>query len=459
MRLTPSTLTVLLLIVAAAGACGDGAGRPTAEAEADSGRGARVAFVPPWQTVIDTIGDTVVVRTSAATDEAAALRLVEDVRVHELGDAAEYQFADVNFVVPAPGDGMYVWDRGAAVLREYDSTGAFVRRIGNRGSGPGEYRSASGLIPLSDGRLLLWDPQNARMNLYDSTGASIGSWRYQNTLGLTRPWGLLADTAGNVYARRLFRPSGIARQTLTLSASREGFQVFGPDGMVLDSLRPPPWLPRAVEIVAIGDAGGGFVERVPFAPQPAWTVSRFGYLVSGVGDRYAITLHRPDSPLRIERELERVPVQPDEKANAQEIVTAELRRMDPAWQWNGPPIPDVKPFFSAIRAAADGRLWIQREGRGVQVEPEEISSEALIPPRGGAIGRPRTPPRRWYEPVLFDIFAPDGRLLGAITVPERARVLYMRDDQVWGVETDSLDVPRVVRWHIEPSVEAREGGR
>ena len=460
MRLVPLAAGVTLTLAAGIAACGDSHDDPAATREGTGGDGTdAVASAPPWRTVTDTVGDTIVVRTVGATDEAAALRLVEVLRIGELDDADEYRFADVGLVIPASGNGVYVWDRIIGALRQYDAAGGFVRRIGSFGRGPGEYQAANGLVQLRDGRLVLWDPENLRLNVYDSAGGVAGSWRYPSTLGVRFPWGLLADTVDNVYAIHWFRPTDGKRQALP--AEREGYRVLGPEGRIRDSLPPPPWLPRSTVIVAMGQEGGGITSRVPFAPQPSWTVSRFGYVVSGVGDRYAITLHRPGAPLRIEREVEPVPVDPDEKANAEEIAIAEMRQLDRSWRWNGPRIPDVKQFFSAIRPAADGRIWVQRAVRGVPTEPGEESPEpALVPPIGGAGGPPiPIPPSRWRDPLVFDVFAADGRFLGTLAVPERVRVLHMRGDHVWGAEMDSLDVPSVVRWRIEPSLSPRERSR
>lgn len=451
-----SIVSGLTLILVACGS--DIPARDTAAGVSGAARDTAAVVSVPWQTVTDTVGDTVVVRTVGATDEAAALRLVEELRVHEHEGTDEYLFGDVRLVIPASGDGVYVWDRIVGALRQYDAAGRFVRRIGGPGRGPGEYHAANGLVQLRDGRLVLWDPENLRMNVYDSTGGVVDTWRYPSTLGILTPWGLLADSADNVYARYWFRPPQIIRRTVTPNEVQTGYQTLGPDGAIRDSLLPPAPLPRPTVIVATLEFGGGTVDRVPFAPQPSWTVTRFGYVASGVGDRYAITVHRPGTPLRIEREVVPIPVVPDEKANAEEIATARMRQVDRTWRWSGPPIPDVKPLFTEIFPAADGRLWVQRGVQGVRTETDlEPPEPGFIPPLGGAVGLPPPiPPSRWREPVVFDIFAADGRFLGTLAVPERTQVLHMRGDHAWGVMLDEMDLPQVVRWRIEPSLAARE---
>ena len=59
------------------------------------------------------------------------------------------------------------------------------------------------------------------------------------------------------------------------------------------------------------------------------------------------------------------------------------------------------------------------------------------------------PPARWREPPVFDVFEPDGRFLGMLTLPVRARLMQARGDQVWAIDRDELGVEYVVRYGIE----------
>ena len=397
------------------------------------------AVAAGWRTETDTIGDTVVVRTVGVTDEAAALRLEPELRIGELEGDDEYQFAGVGFVLPAPDDGVYVWDYTLTTLRQYDSAGTFVRTIGGKGGGPGEYQAANGLVRLRDGRLVLWDPRNTRFNVYDTAGTLLTSWRFESGLHTGGYGGLLADTADNLYAMHWFRAPDTTEQQLP--GERSGYMVVGVDGVVKDSVLPPAVDLPPAQIVASRE-GSTSSNSVPFAPQRVWTITAHGHVASGAGDRYAVTVHRPGGPLRIEREVAPLPVDGDEKANAEEIAIANMRRTDPSWRWNGPPIPDTKPLLRSIRAGADGRLWLQRSQPGERVEPDPA------PPQGDP--RDRMPPRRWREPTAYDVWEPDGRYVGFLRLPPRTQLLHTHGERAWGVETDSLDVPYVVRFRLLP---------
>lgn len=397
-----------------------------------------------WETVTDTIGDTVVVRTVRASDTAAALRLEETLRIGEFEGADEYTFASVQGVVPAPGGAVWVWDGTLKALRLYDSTGRFVRQLGRRGGGPGEYEESNGMAPLPDGRLAFWDPRNARVALFDTVGATQGGWRVP--AGFFTQRAVVVDTAGAV---ALMQMLDAYDERQPLARRRTGWIRYRvADGQPLDSLVPPLRPDESLQLTArTPDGGSSSSTNVPFSPQSVCALGVRGYFVCGNGARYAVTLHRPEGLLRIERDVEAPAVQADEKASEEESITAMLRSTDPSWRWSGPAIPDRKPAFRSLQVAADGRVWVQRSRPGERIPDEELA-ELEASRRGD--GPSRIPPRRWRERLAFDVFEPDGRFVGHLLVPRRTSLMHMRADTVWAVERDSLDVPYVVRFRLVP---------
>ena len=138
-----------------------------------------------------------------------------------------------------------------------------------------------------------------------------------------------------------------------------------------------------------------------------------------------------------------------------------MRRTDPKWNWNGPEIPEVKPYFQNLIAAQDGRIWLPRVvesgrgsgGPGVTFSTTETSSGAgggrARPPGGTPSLAPRPnapvePPR----PGLYDVFEPNGTFVGQVQVPARTSLMVRRGDQVWGVALDEDDVSTVKRFRI-----------
>ena len=117
-----------------------------------------------------------------------------------------------------------------------------------------------------------------------------------------------------------------------------------------------------------------------------------------------------------------------------------MQAFDPTWTWNGPPIPDHKPFFGDLVAGRDGRIWVAvpTEARAVENpdhDPEDPSSAPVV----------------WRAPPRYDVFEPDGTYLGAVTPPQGftgSTMPIFDGDYVWAVTHDDLGVGRVVRFRI-----------
>jgi hypothetical protein len=397
--------------------------------------------------VTDTIGDTIVVRTVGARDSAALLTLVPELRIGQLDGPDEYTFANVYQVLPALDGGVYVYDGTLDALRQYDSAGTFVRQVGRKGAGPGEFEEPNGVATLPDGQLVVWDARHQRMNLYDTSGTFVRSWRLPTNLFSSRA--LSVDTAGTIYTLHMLDAFDPQHPT---APRREGLVRVTADGAIHDTI-PAPTLPEPARLTVVHRSGknvGMSSRPVPYAPQPDWWVSTLGYLVSTPADRYAITLHRAGHPLRIEREVAPVTVEADERDDLIEQVTAQFRRAAPDWRWDGPSIPDTKPPIRYFSADAEGRIWVARSVPSVPLEPDPEAD----PPAPNA-----PPPARWREPLAYDVFAPDGHFLGHLPVPRRTSLLYMRGDTAWASVRDSLDVPTVVRFRVEPSLADRNAAR
>ncbi|UCG85512.1 MAG: hypothetical protein JSW71_16480 [Gemmatimonadota bacterium] len=159
---------------------------------------------------------------------------------------------------------------------------------------------------------------------------------------------------------------------------------------------------------------------------------------------YRIDLFRVDAPvLRIEREWTAVPATAEESEERRRSATENMRRQFPGWRWNGPPVPDTKPHYRGMFASSEGNIWVLVSQAGV---PTVSAAEAREEER--RTGRPQI---RFTEPPAYDVFAPDGRFLGHVHVPQSFRTYpepIVRDNNVWAVTRDELDIPSVVRFRI-----------
>jgi hypothetical protein len=375
-------------------------------------------------------GDTIIVRTSG---DAGVYTLQEEVRIGQLDGPDEYTFGSIsNIVVDAEGF-IHVLDALALEIRVYSPDGEFVRRFGRAGAGPGELGQPGGMAFLADGRLLVRDSRHGRMSIYSTQGEPLESWPIPGGFFTSAP--VIVDHDGNVYSDIIADRSGPG-------LGRMGLLRLDRHGSVVDTLIRPLQdyeVPRLEAVSPDGNARSFGV--VPFWPGPVVTLNRRGEFIAGISDRYALDVRQRDGRvLRIEREMDPVPVQSGEAQTAVERSTRGFRRTDPNWRWDGPRPPTVKPFFGAIRVADDDRIWVRVAQPAERQPPDPDASP-------DASGLP--PLDRWVEPQVHDVFEADGTYFGRVALPEGLTLHAMRGDHVWGTVRDDFDVQYVVRLRIQ----------
>lgn len=391
------------------------------------------------RTVTDSIGDTLVVRT-IGSGNAGVRDLVEEVRIGEMEGAEEYMFGAISEMLALPDGSVLVFDRLAPALRHYGGDGRLIRTIGRKGAGPGEYEASGGLALLPDGQVAMWDPRNGRIQLYSQDGTAGEMIRLPGGFFSNRS--VWSDASGRIYYRAVLRDDDQASRPRM--GIRTGVGRFAIGDTAHDTLPPPVEAPDNLILSARSPDGGSFSTRfVPFSAAPAWTVYDGGFAFT-TDSRYRIVVQRDGRLMAIERETDAVPVQGAERANHEEVTTFDMRAVNPGWSWNGPGIPDTKPFVRSLHPTPDGKLWVQTSAPGV------IDSTLIEENRA----EDKRPPLIWTERVTADVFGADGRFLGRVVFPERVRwwTLSAHGDHVWAVQTDEVGVEQLVRWRITPGL-------
>ena len=395
---------------------------------------------PSASVQIDSIGDTLVVRTLAGSTWGNGTgQLVPDLAIGVLDGPEEMIFGNLGALAVAPDGRIYALDRQIPAVRVFDSTGQYLTTLGRSGEGPGEFGSPDGgMVILSDGRLAVRDPGNARLQLFDASGEASATWP------------VIAggfSTSNPMYKSRgdtLLTPVLIDREA-DVSEWRSGLQRMSPAGAIVDTLAYPEsgYETPTIEARSEGDGGTSVsMNGVPFAPDDEAVYHPDGFFVVGISDRYAVTLLRPGGYLRIERDVPPARVTPGEKREEEAAATRNMRYTDPNWRWNGPAIPDQKPFFEQILPAEDGRIWVLVELEGVERDDPDFDPTD-----------PDGVENRWRSRRAFDVFETDGTFVGRVDVPDefsRYPTPVIRGDLVWAVTRDELDVQRVVRYRLTP---------
>jgi len=388
-----------------------------------------------WQAVVDTVGDTITVHTVSGQVWEDTAYLEAEITIGMVEGPDEYLIGEPASIAVGPDGTIYVLDTQVPVLRAYGPDGTHLRDIGRQGGGPGEYDSPDGMGTLPDGRVLVRDPPGARIVVFDGGGELLEQWRLSGGFNTSDP--VYADTGGLSYTLVLFNP-GVPPWEWIM-----GLKRYSPAGEPLDTIRAPIWDFTPARLTASRE-GSSSSSSVPFTPQVSWAFSPLGYMVGGLSSDYRIDLFRTGEPvLRLEREWTPVPVNAEEADERRQRQIERFQRQYGSWRWNGPPIPDTKPPFRGMFVSWEGNVWVQlsQPGRPIMTEEEARQEEQRTGRR----------PFRYRESEAFDVFAPDGRYFGHVSVPESFRTdpsPIVRGDHVWAVTRDELDVATVVRFRI-----------
>lgn len=119
-----------------------------------------------------------------------------------VGDSEEEEeiVAQPGFMAVDDKGTMYVVDMKASNIKVFDNTGRFVRTIGKKGAGPGEFNIPFGIIVTPAKELLVEDMMNRRLSYFSLDGKFIRNEVLENSLSTI---GVVMDSKGNFMAREL----------------------------------------------------------------------------------------------------------------------------------------------------------------------------------------------------------------------------------------------------------------
>ena len=185
---------------------------------------------PGLQVAVDTIGDTIIVRTLSGSGWGAEAVLVPELSIGEGEEGPEeLLFGDVHALAVDAERNVYVFDRQASEVRVFDASGAHLRTFGRPGKGPGELARPTAMAVLPDGRVVVRDEANMRLQLFGPGTREQEVWTYTpGNFYTTDP--LWTDRRGRTY---------VLAQDVPRSG-REVLLVLGPDGTLAETLSLPP---------------------------------------------------------------------------------------------------------------------------------------------------------------------------------------------------------------------------
>jgi hypothetical protein len=323
--------------------------------------------------------------------------------------AAGCEFRNPASVRATPSGGLLASDF-MGPLRLFDSTGAFVRELGRKGQGPGEYGFVVDAHVASDG-FVTW---------FDNTQMRFASVRIDGQPGPTRRL-LPPPTMANLFVTDtqlviLDVPAHTVVGT-PVDASYRTVPTSGAPRLIARVRTPAVFAPNS----------NMSVPPSPFAPRVQSDVGAAFDVAHSNGDRYAVDVFPAvgtpwslavDYPSRAVTTAER------DSAIAAGLTRYRVKRLadlPPPLRTSFERIPAVQSPMTRIKVLSDGTVWIRP-----------------APPLGATDAR-------------WDAFRRDGARLGHIRLPFNARIWDGAASCIVVTTTDTDDVPTFTRYHVQSS--------
>jgi hypothetical protein len=388
------------------------------------------AYAPP--DVRDSLGVTIVENYGPQWQRAERWRLSAEPVVDIGGEGADesHTISRPIGAVRLDDGSIVVANGGTQELRWYDSNGWHLRTVGGRGVGTGHFASLDWVGTAPSGSLAAFDFGRLRLSLYTPAGeleqAVSLVITFQMEPGSVR--GILSDSTlvlirdARHWAQSMSRagatPEGLARGPASVSR-------YAIDGRFLADVGT---FPGAERIFAKGRSRIVRITGRPFGRDAVFAVTSDGLYV-GTQDSYEIEFRTPTGELRsivrLVRDNDPVTEDHTDRYKRGRLANVHEREREAKEQELAQlPFPETMPAYGPISVDADGNLWV-----------------AEFLPFGA-------------DEVMWNVFDPEHRLLGAVGLPGGFAVYDIGADYILGAATDEQGARRIRLYSLEKPREA-----
>jgi hypothetical protein len=356
---------------------------------------------PRWGGTVETLnGRTTVHNPSEGLWGAGQEgQLLEDLRIGALDGTGPEVWGNVTAIAISPNGPIAVLDGQAQEVRVFDRDGQFLRTVGRKGEGPGEFQQAVAVHFDTDDRLWVVDIANARYEVFDNTRAHVRSTARRGGVMMGDPG--MMTRVGLLDPMPQFTPDGEIRAY---------YVVVDSAGLVADSL-------PAIHMGLMSELQGVPASLTPYMVRPIATATPSGDIWLASTNRYVLFRRAASGDTTLVTELE----VPQAKWAETERETLDTILANPRWSVDATALGIGPQYLRSLAVDEDGRLLVR-------------SSLTA----GVGTG--------------FEMFDAEGRFLGRVradvTFESRPKVLF-QGGAVYGVVADDLGVPFVVRARLQ----------
>ena len=166
---------------------------------------------PQWKGTISKEGDIVVVKNPKnPVFKEPILALKEDFSIGGAGAIGDHAFSYPKDIALDRGGNIYVLDLRECCLKVFDPSAKYLRTIGRRGQGPGEFGGPFflSLLPQT-GEIFVRDAGNRRISSFNISGSFLQQVPVRGLVGEIR-----VDSSRNIYISETIFGSGAPQDVL-----------------------------------------------------------------------------------------------------------------------------------------------------------------------------------------------------------------------------------------------------
>lgn len=268
------------------------------------------------------------------------------------GEAYEMLSRPMSFAV-GPEGSIFVSDIQDQAIKVFDAEGEFIKSIGRKGEGPGEFTYVGSLTFLPDGKFLVMDSMAMRLNLFDQEGTYLTSHNWTQ-----RPGRLLYATETTcVMTKYIFgegKDTMADRKLFVEKYDFEGNEIHTFGEFKTEELKTH---------MESRSGGGGVILGIsaPHSPHSIFAADQArACLYHLVNDKYMIEVFDDDGKVirRFDRPYEPLPFTGEDaeefRSRYEEGGSEGLKKMV-----RGMAMPAVKAITPQMRVDNAGNLWVE----------------------------------------------------------------------------------------------------
>jgi len=319
----------------------------------------------------------------------------EDLSIGKAEGQEEYMFNRIQDIAVDDNGEIYVADSQATQIKVFDPKGKFLRIIGRKGQGPGEFTGIHSIQITVNNELMLYDDWQHRLVYFSLAGQFIRSKHFSvsvGTVGRLNPYSpLYCDSRENYYI-----VTSIMELPKAFKAHREILKI-GADLKYITIARTPDHDPtKSFSRFSLEDLYFQLMAK--------------DYVLLGNSKNYEAQIFNPEGKVvkKITREYDPVPVSEAEKEEEQKKESRPERKIE---------FPRFHPPISYLAADDEGRIFV----------------------------------RTWEKPAkgkgyFFDVYDPEGKYITRIPLSFSPRVL--KKGNLYAIEADEAGFQYVKRYKV-----------